>query len=151
VKIITRINVVAGATALVFAAATPAMAASYYSRTHPLKAYQDGTAQAEMYGTFSFDEHTYLRNDTVQRDPRPGGDAVFERTKYYYDYHDGENWRYSNTDQGPKTTSSSWYSQYDHDAFHDGAYSGLMKTQVCEDHGIWRDPCSAWPQQSYTR
>lgn len=149
-KISSKINLVAGASAIVFAAAAPAMAGSYYSSASPLKATQDGVSQAQMYGKFSLENHAYLRNDTVQRDPRPGGDAVFERTKYYYDYHDGQNWRYSSTDQGPKTTSGSWYRQYDHDSLGNGAYTGKVKTQVCEDHGMMPDPCSTWPQASYT-
>jgi hypothetical protein len=145
-------SVAAGIAAV--AAAQPAFAAfadpySYYSATNPLKAMQDGVSQAEMYGKFYVEQATYLRNNTTQRDPRPGGDAVFERTEYWFYLFDSTSnttsWTHTATDQGPKTTSGSWYSQYDHNVIRPGADKGRMRTQVCEDHGILPDPCSLWP------
>lgn len=122
----------------------------YYSATNPLRAWDDDVVQAEMYGKFLVEEATYLRNNTNQRDPRPGGDAVFERTEYWYYVYDEAKqtmvWGRFAVDQGPKTTSGSWYSQYNHEPFHVAGDKGRMRTQVCEDHGILPDPCSIWPQ-----
>jgi hypothetical protein len=123
---------------------------NYYSASSPLNAYEDGVVQAQMYGRFSVENATYLRNDTTYRDPRPGGDAVFTRTHYlwFFSYggEDPASWKDGATDQGPKTTSKTWYSQYDHEVFDRRGEKGRMRTQVCEDHGIFADPCSVWPQ-----
>jgi hypothetical protein len=148
-KSICRINAIAGITAIAFACAAPAVASSYYSASSPLIAYQDGVPQALMYGRFSLENLTYLRNRTNLRDPRPGGDAVFERTEYYYDYDDGDGFRPSGRDQSPKTKKNAWSAQYDHDQIPDEAERGKERTQVCEDHGFWPDPCSPWPFQIF--
>lgn len=148
-KNLTKINVVGGLTAVVLGAAAPAMASSYYSSSNPLNAYQDGVIQAQMYGAFDVENLTYLRNRTNQRDPRPGGDSVFERTKYSYDHGDGQGYQTGGTDQSAKTDYYAWYSQTDHDEIDGMAISGRIRTQVCEDHGIYLDPCSAWPQQTF--
>jgi hypothetical protein len=142
------------ASSAIILAAEPALGFSdpysYYDATSPLKAWDDNVVQAEMYGKFFVEEATYLRNNTNQRDPRPGGDAVFERTQYWFYVWDAAKetmvWTHFATDQGPKTTSGSWYSQYDHSGFNPAADKGRMRTQVCEDHGIFADPCSIWPQ-----
>ncbi len=122
----------------------------YYSASNPLTAWDNGVAQAEMHGKFLVENATYLRNNTNQRDPRPGGDKVFERTQYWFyvwdPYEKAMVWKLHATDQGPKTDDGSWYSQYDHSAFISGADKGRMRTQVCEDHGVFPDPCSVWPQ-----
>jgi len=136
------------------AAAEPALGFSdpykYYSADSPLVAWDDGVAQAEMHGKFFVEEATYLRNNTNQRDPRPGGDKVFERTQYWFyvwdTYADKMKWKNTDVDQGPKTDDGSWYFQYDHQEFKRGADKGRMRTQVCEDHGLFPDPCSSWPQ-----
>lgn len=151
---LARVLGAATITTLSLLAAHPASATGfadpykYYSKADPLTAYDDGVAQAEMHGKFSVEEATYLRNDTHQRDPRPGGDAVFERTQYLWYIHttDGMAWVSNGQDQGPKTTSSTWYDQYDHQVINPNGDKGRMRTQVCEDHGIWPDPCSVWPQ-----
>ncbi len=123
---------------------------SYYNASNPLTAFDDGVAQAQMYGLFYVQDSTYLRNNTTQRDPRPGGDSVFERTEFwFYMPHQttGEvSWQKVATQQGAKTDSSAWFSQYDRFAIVNRADKGRMRTQVCEDHGVWKDPCSKWPQ-----
>ncbi len=132
----------------VFGAALPATAASYYSATSPLTAWQDGQAQAQMYGSFSISNLTYARNTTKHRDARPGGDAAYEET--FYDWYDSEGTFRTNvgTDTSEKTTSYSWYSQYDQHPLHGCCTSVRMYTNVCEDHGVWgKDPCSVRPTQ----
>ena len=138
---------VLAATVTLAVAASPAMAdIRYNSQYDPLTAWQDGVAQAQMYGRFFVENASYLRNNTNQRDPRAGGDAVYEETTYYYykacdglDVH----WCESDVDSGPKTDSSSWYFQYDHDQLDSTADKGRMSTHICEDHGFWGvDPCS---------
>lgn len=148
-KIVSRLGLSGLATAAALAVAGPAAASAYYSASSPLKAYQDGVVQAQMYGRFSVEQLTYLRNDTTQRDARPGGDYVFERTEYWYDNADDGSFVKRSTDQGPKTSSGTWYSQYDHDPFDIEAGRGRMRTHICEDHGILPDPCSVWPQQTF--
>ena len=138
---------VLAATATLAVAASPAMAGiRYNSAADPLTAWQDGVAQAQMYGQFFIENATYLRNNTNQRDPRPGGDSVFETTTYYYyKVCDGleAHWCESDTDQGAKTDTSDWYFQYDHDQLDSVAEKGRMTTHICEDHGFWGvDPCS---------
>src|ERR671930_432877 len=100
----------------------------YYSADNPLQAYDDGVAQAQMHGKFFVEDATYLRNNTNQRDPRPGGDAVFERTQswYYQPGSDGYEWVLREVDQGPKTDDDTWYFQYDHSAFVASAQKGRM-------------------------
>jgi hypothetical protein len=151
---ITRIVGAASTGLVALVAAQPAFGfaapVNYYSAGSTLKAWQDGVVQAEMYGKFSVENASYLRNDTHVRDPRPGGDKVFERTQYYYWIFSSsagtKDWVWTGTDQGPKTDSSTWQIQYDHDTFNPEADKGRMRTQVCEDHGIAPDPCSGWPQ-----
>lgn len=144
---LSRVLAAASMGLLAVGVAQPAFAftptTSYFSASSPLNAYDDGVVQAQMYGTFLVQDATYLRNNTNQRDPRPGGDSVFERTQFYFQV-DG-NWSRVATQQSEKTSTSSWYSQYDRLAFVGAADKGRMRTQVCEDHGIWADPCSDWP------
>jgi len=132
------------------ASASPAIAdIRYYSRDNPLTAWQDGQAQAQMYGRFWLENASFLRNNTNQRDPRPGGDSVYEETFYaYYKVCDlgstEKEWCPSNIDTGPKTSTSDWYFQYDHDQLDPAASDGRMTTHICEDHGVWgKDPCSS--------
>ena len=136
---------VLAATVTLAVAASPAMAdIRYNSQADPLTAWQDGVAQAQMYGRFFVENATYLRNNTNQRDPRPGGDAVYEETTYYYKVCDGldAHWCESAVDSGPKTDTSDWY-DHDHDPLDSVAEKGRMSTHVCEDHGLWGvDPCS---------
>lgn len=129
--------------------ASPSMAdIRYYSSSNPMTAWQDGEAQAQMYGRFFVENASYLRNNTNQRDPRPGGDSVYEET--YYTYFEictstdtAPSWCADSVDTGPKTDSDTWYWQYDHDALHSKADEGRMATHICEDHGMWsKDPCS---------
>ncbi len=132
---------------LVLGTAFPAAAAFYYySASAPLSAWQDGAAQAQMYGNFTISNLTYARNNTHQRDPRPGGDMVYEET--FYHWYDAEGTFKSDvgTDTSAKTDSSSWYPQYDQHPLHGCCESVRMYTNVCEDHGTWlRDPCSIRP------
>ena len=123
---------------------------AYYTPSAPLTAYDDGVAQAQMYGLFLVTNATYLHNDTYQRDPRPGGDRVFERTQFnYYMFsaaHNAKIWIEKSEQQSAKTDTSAWYWQYDRHAFPGSAEKGQMETQVCEDHGWLPDPCSPWPR-----
>ncbi|MCZ4498098.1 MAG: hypothetical protein JWQ74_651 [Marmoricola sp.] len=148
-KMVTKINAAAAMTAVALAVAGPAVASSYYSASSPLNAYEDSHVQAQMFGSFSLENQAYLRNDTRHRDFKPGGDSAFERTEYRYDFSDSQGFVYNTTDQSPKTTSSDWYYQYDHDGIPNDADAGRMLTQVCEDHGIYKDPCSVWPRQTF--
>jgi hypothetical protein len=146
---------VLAATVTLAVAASPAMAdIRYNSQADPLTAWQDGEAQAQMYGRFFVEDATYLRNNTNQRDPRPGGDAVYEETYYYYyTVCDGldAHWCDSDVDSGPKTDTSDWYFQYDHDQLNPSAEKGRMITHVCEDHGFWgKDPCSISPVGTFS-
>jgi len=132
---------------LVLGTALPATAAYYYySASSPLTAWQDGVAQAQMYGNFTIANLSYARNNTSQRDPRPGGDAVYEETFYNWYDSTGAFRTDIGTDTGPKTDSSSWYSQYDEHPLHGCCESVRMYTNICEDHGVWlKDPCSIRP------
>jgi len=137
---------VLAATVTLAVAASPAMAGiRYNSQADPLTAWQDDVAQAQMYGQFYVENASYLRNNTNQRDPRPGGDAVYEETTYFYYQNCGgvQQWCSHGVDTGPETSSSDWYFQYDHDQLDSLADRGRMSTHVCEDHGFWgADPCS---------
>ena len=143
-------KVVLAATVGLAVTTSPAMAADirYYSASSPLTVWQDGLAQAQMYGVFYVEQASYLRNSTWQRDPRPGGDSVYEETTYYWyeacwSGSPDKGWCAGNVDSGPKSNTSTWYSQYDHDALQPAASDGRMSTHICEDHGIWaKDPCS---------
>lgn len=135
---------------LVMGAAFPVAAKAYYSASSPLTAWQDGVAQAQMYGSFSIANLTYARNNTKQRDPRPGGDYIYEET--FYNWYDASGTFRSDigTDTSKKTNTSSWYAQYDQHPLHGCCVTVRMYTNVCEDHGIWRkDPCSLRPTQRF--
>jgi hypothetical protein len=138
--------------ALSIAAAAPAAASQYFSADDPLDVWEDGVSQGQMYGRFFKEELTYLRNNTWTRDPRPGGDSVYEQTDYsWYHVHavGPDLWFDGGSDQSARTSSSSWYSQYDHEAFQDGASKGRMKTKVCEDQSWSPDPCSVQPTEVF--
>jgi hypothetical protein len=131
----------------------PAQASSYFSRDSPLNAWEDGVSQAQMYGRFLNEDLTYLRNNTRTRDPRPGGDPVYEETEYQW-YHDHsilpDAWSpWGGTDQGPETSDGDWQKQYDHDAYEDGASLGRVRTKVCERQRWSADPCSDQPTETF--
>ena len=137
---------VLAATVTLAVSASPALAdIRYNSQADPLTAWQDGEAQAQMYGRFFIENASFMRNNTNQRDPRPGGDSVYEETfYYYYTSCNGIVTRCdSGVDTGPKTNSEDWYFQYDHDELDPIAEKGRMLSHICEDHGVWgKDPCS---------
>ena len=150
-------KVVLAAAVALTGTASPAFAdVRYYSAADPLIAWQDNVAQAQMYGRFFVEEATYLRNNTNQRDPRPGGDSIYEETHYlWYQIcsaaQSSPSWCSGDTDTGPKTDTDTWYFQYDHNQLHSGTNQGGMSTHICEDHGVWaKDPCSASPTATFT-
>lgn len=105
--------------------ASPAAAEYYHSRENPLTAREDGTAQAQMYGHFLIERPgPYLRNNTHLRDPRPGGDAVFEQTLYSYWY--GGQWNPGGKDESAEHNGDNWYDQADHDAVPGNASRGYI-------------------------
>jgi hypothetical protein len=132
--------------------AAPATASKYFSQENPLNAWEDGVSQGQMYGRFFKEDLTYLRNNTWTRDPRPGGDAVYEQTDYQW-YHDHaigpDYWSPWSSDQSPTTTDGTWYSQYDHEAYEDGAKDGRIRTKVCERQSWSPDPCSDQPTEVF--
>jgi hypothetical protein len=138
--------------AISLAVASPATASKYYDEDKPLTAWQDGVGQGQMYGRFFKEELTYLRNSTWTRDPRPGGDPVYEQTDYKW-FHERlilpDSWLSGVSDQSPETTSGAWYDQYDHDYHDDGASIGRIKTKVCERQDWSPDPCSAQPSEDF--
>lgn len=123
---------------------------AYYTPSDPLTAYSDGVPQAQMYGMFLVTNAAYLHNETAQKDPRPGGDSVFERTRFLYYMFSAAagtvTWVEKDVQQSAKTNTNTWYQQYDRHTFPSSAERGRMRTQVCEDHGWLPDPCSVWPQ-----
>jgi hypothetical protein len=135
------------------AVASPATAAKYYSSDNPLVAWEDGVAQGQMYGRFFKEELSYLRNNTHLRDPRPGGDSVYEQTEYEW-FHDytfiPDTWLSGTTDKYTLTVDDDdWYSQYDHDPYDSGASLGRITTKVCERQSWSPDPCSATPTETF--
>ena len=150
---LNRSAVVAAMTAVSLLPMTPAVASTYFSKQSPLNAWEDGVSQGQMYGRFVKEDLTYLRNNTWTRDPRPGGDPVYEQTDYQW-YHDHaivpDAWfPWGDTDQSPTTTNGDWYAQYDHDPFDDGASLGRIRTKVCERQNWSFDPCSDRPTETF--
>jgi hypothetical protein len=134
------------------AVASPATASKYNSEDSPLNAWEDGVSQGQMYGRFFKEELTYLRNNTWTRDPRPGGDPVYEQTNYKWFYDRTilpDSWVSGEMDQSPETTDGSWYSQYDHDDHRSGTSQGRVTTKVCERQSWSPDPCSAQPTEVF--
>jgi hypothetical protein len=151
---LSRSAVVAAVTVMSLVPATPALASTYFSEDAPLNAWEDGVSQGQMYGRFFKEELTYLRNNTWTRDPRPGGDSVYEQTDYQW-YHDHailpDAWSsWGDSDQSPETTDGEWFSQYDHDAYEDGASFGRIRTKVCERQRWSPDPCSDRPTETFS-
>jgi hypothetical protein len=143
----------AGLLSLLVVTSVPAAHAAsedWYSRSKPLKAMEDGEAQALGYGT-SYTKNGFLKNHTNYRDPRKGGDAVYSETGYSYRVPDadGESW----TDRGPsdqsdRSASGSWVDQYDNDDYasnHTRASKGRIHSKVCEDQAWSPDACSRRP------
>jgi hypothetical protein len=136
----------------VLGVAAPATASKYFSEDRPLNAWEDGVSQAQLYGRFFREDLTYLRNNTNTRDPRPGGDPVYEQTNYgwYYVHAVGPDyWSSGGEDQSPRRDSSEWYSQYDHEAFPEHASKGRIRAKVCEDQNWSPDPCSDEPTEVF--
>jgi hypothetical protein len=138
--------------ALVVTSAPAADAASHnwYSRSNPLKAWEDDVAQALGYGT-SYTKDGYLKNHTFYRDPRSGGDKVYTETGYTYrepDRDGGESWSGSgDSDQSARNSSGDWVDQYDQDDYseHNSADQGRIHSKVCEDQAWSPDACSRRP------
>jgi hypothetical protein len=134
------------------AVAAPADASKYFSAEDPLNAWENGVSQGQMYGRFFKEDLTYLRNNTWTRDPRPGGDAVYEQTDYQW-FHDHaigpDYWSPWSSDQSATTDTGTWYSQYDHEAYEDGAKQGRIRTKVCERQSFSPDPCSDQPTETF--
>src|SRR4051794_10707464 len=84
------------------AVAAPATASKYASEDDPLNAWEDGVSQGQMYGRFYKEDLAFLRNNTWTRDPRPGGDPVYEQTNYKW-FHERlilpDSWISGNPDQ----------------------------------------------------
>jgi hypothetical protein len=131
----------------------PAGASTYFSSESPLNAWENGVSQGQMHGRFFKEEVTYLRNSTWTRDPRPGGDPVYEQTDYQW-FHDHsiipDAWTpWGDSDQSPTTTDGTWYKQYDHDPYDGGASQGRIRTKVCERQSWSFDPCSDRPTETF--
>lgn len=137
-----------------FLAASPAAQAyseDWYSRSKPLKAMEDGTAQALAYGT-AYQKDGYVKNHTWYKDPRKGGSYVYTQTDYMY-------YKYSSTcgcpswsqklysDQSERSNSGDWEDQYDHDDYTTRSHEGKVRLyyKVCEDQPWSPDACSRNP------
>lgn len=136
-------------------AGSPAFAASYYSASSPLTAWDGGVAQAQGYGYMSVKNSTFLHNSTHHRDPRPGGDAAFHVTDYRFEVQtwDGKLvWHpYRGADRSAETTSSQWYDQADSYNYAENGEPnrGRMRAKVCENQSMSWDPCSDQPYQTF--
>lgn len=134
--------------------ASPAHAASYYSASNPLTAWEDGKAQALGYGYMSVHNSTYLRNHTYTKDPRAGGDSAFHASDYNVEHHNWDGtvaWSgWYGEDQSPRTSSGSWIDDYDYQNYtDDDALTGKIRAKVCEDQSNSFDPCSTRPVQTF--
>jgi len=128
--------------------AVPALASAYYSAASPLKAMQDGKSQAESFGKFSIRNLSYARNDYSYRDPRPGGDAAYVETFYTW-YLGATIVSQIGTDTSAKYYRADWTGAADQQGLHSGANGVRLRTNVCEDHGIFKDPCSIKPTEFF--
>lgn len=150
---------VAGLLSALFVISVPAAHAAeedWYSKSDPLKAMEDGEAQALAYGT-SYTKNGYLKNHTYYRDPRAGGDSVYTETSYTYyapDRDGGSSWsEHGDTDQSKRSKSGDWVDQYDNDDYstdHRDADRGRVHSKVCEDQSWSPDACSREPFITFT-
>lgn len=148
----------AGLLSALFVTSVPAAYAAehdWYSKSDPLKATEDGVAQALAYGT-SYTKNSYLKNHTYYRDPRAGGDSVYTETSYTYyapDHGGGSSWtEHGDTDQSARSKSGDWVDQYDADDVtdHSDADKGRVHSKVCEDQSWSPDACSREPFVTFT-
>ncbi len=136
--------------------AAHAASEDWYSRSKPLTAWEDDTAQALAYGT-SYTKDGYLKNHTYYRDPRAGGDSVYTETAYTYyapDPDGGSSWtEHGDTDQSARSSSGDWVDQYDKDDYssdHSDSDRGRVHSKVCEDQSWSPDACSRRPFFTFT-
>ena len=125
--------------------APPASAVSWYSSSSPLVAYEDGTAQAKAYGNFYNSQNSYAKSMSYQRDPRPGGDAVFVDIDYLFDHYDGNTtvFQFFGNDQTTRTDNNSWIQYYETFPLRDESTKARGRIKTCEDQSFSFDPCSA--------
>jgi hypothetical protein len=123
--------------------AAPAVATTWYSSSSPLSAYEGGVVQAQAYGNFYNENHTYARSSSTQKDPRPGGDSVYVQTQYQYYVDLFSSWVDDDKRQTTRTNVNVWKDYYVRDPLRASRdrVRGIMK--VCEDQTASGDPCSA--------
>lgn len=134
--------------------ASPAQAAAYYSSSNPLKAWEDGTAQALGHGYMSVYQSSHLRNHTYTKDPRPGGDPAFHTTEYNIEVRNWDStttWQgWKHEDQSVRTDSGRWRDEYDYQDYTIwDSVTGRIRAKVCEDQANSPDPCSTRPVQTF--
>lgn len=131
----------------VLAAAQPAMAVTWYSASSPLKVYEDGVVQGRAYGDFVNHNGVSARQYSKQKDAKPGGDGIYVETafRFYEPCGDGSKteWCFFDKKQTTNTTSGSWVSDYTAKYLSVHSEKARAETKLCENHGLWWDPCSA--------
>lgn len=132
---------------LVLALAAPALAKSYGSKAHPIRA-EDASddGNAWFYGRMSVYNGQFLRNHYHYRDSKPGGNSAFVTTHYYfYRQCDGGVVEWCDThheDRSSETTSGKWIQANDYEPLKESADRGRMVSKVCENQAWAPDDCS---------
>ncbi|MBD8606591.1 hypothetical protein IFT73_06960 [Aeromicrobium sp. CFBP 8757] len=153
-----RIGAVAAGSVALLAVAQPAMAATWYSQSDPLKVKEGGSTQGAAYGNYYNSNGSSAKNATTRKDYKAGGNGVYVDTDFYlYQYAcsggaDGcrEQWVYAGGDETGRTTSGKWVSETVSDALSAKASQSRGAIHVCEDQAYSGDPCSSWVYRSFS-
>ncbi|WGL50441.1 hypothetical protein P5P86_10725 [Nocardioides sp. BP30] len=137
---------------LVLAAGSPALALTYGTQAHPIRAEDSSDdGNAWFYGSMYVNNGQTLHNAYHFRDSAPGGNAAYVTTSYYfyencsYDPDDGSGWcDVGGSDRSSETTSGNWLSEADAHDLDPGADRGRMKSRVCEKQAHAFDDCSKY-------
>lgn len=146
--IMKRIALTVCAAAAVVAAAQPAMAVDWASKTSPLK----GGGGAQGYGNYFDNQNINAANASMRRDSNGGG-GIYVDTKFTFYYDNGSSadyWQHGSA-QTARTGSKDWQYKSVTSALHSRGTSSRGKIKVCEDRNWAPDGCSeeAIPTFSY--
>lgn len=124
---------------------TTAYATSWYSKTSPLVASDDGSKRAGAYGASYIENGSYARVSSYQKDYRPGGNSVYVDTDYkYWTLNDVYElaWVEMASKETARSNTSAWVYHHTHHTLMGEPDRVRTVTHVCEDQRFSGDPCS---------
>jgi hypothetical protein len=137
--------------------AQPALAATWYSSSSPLKVTESGSTQGAAYGDFYNSNGTYAKSASTRKDYKKGGDGIYVDTKWYFletscdslNHCSSEYVGYGHNETG-RTTSGKWVDETEQKGLRAGASAARGGMHVCEDQSFSGDPCSATVIKTFT-